>query len=146
MAQPNAPFDEELLTGYLDGALSQRDAQRVRLHCEQDSESRKLLEDLRRLREAARSTRFKAPREDEWPELPQTVPSKISRTLGWLIVIVSTLTITVLAYWIYFREEHSLFETLIFVGFPSGLFLLFFSALLDRLHHMKSDRYLGVKR
>jgi anti-sigma factor RsiW len=146
MAQPMTPFDEELLTGYLDGTLSQGDAQRVRLHCEQDPESRLLLEDLRRLRAAALSTRFKAPSEAEWPELPQTIPSKISRTLGWLILVFSTALITGIAYWIYFREEHSVLETLLFVGLPSGLFLLFCSTLLDRLHHMKSDRYLGVKR
>ena len=51
------PFPEELLSGYLDGALTQQEEQRVRLHLERSPEARAMLEDLAALRSAARPGR-----------------------------------------------------------------------------------------
>ena len=62
-------FDEELISGYLDGALPQVQSQRVRLHVEDCATCRSLLEELSTLRETAMSTRFHGPADDEWPEL-----------------------------------------------------------------------------
>ena len=62
-------FDEELISGYIDGALPQMQAQSVRLHVEDCGACRNLLEELETLRETARSTRFTAPADEEWSEL-----------------------------------------------------------------------------
>ncbi len=92
-------FDEELISGYLDGALPQVQSQKVRLHVEDCGACRNLLGELRTLRETAMSTRFKSPADDEWPELPRTVPGRLSRRMGWVVLIAWLLVVTGLALW-----------------------------------------------
>ena len=54
-------FDESLLSGYLDGELTQADEQRVRLRLEGDSEARTMVAEMQRIRQAARSTELAVP-------------------------------------------------------------------------------------
>ena len=63
-------FDESLFSGYLDGELTQGDSQRVRLHLEDCSSCRDLVGDLQRIREAAMTTEFPVPSDEEWREAP----------------------------------------------------------------------------
>ena len=58
-------FDEALLTGYLDGALTQADDQRVRIHLEECADCRRLSDELRELRETTMTTRFELPADDQ---------------------------------------------------------------------------------
>lgn len=139
------PIDEELLSGYLDGALSQLETQRVRLGLEQDPELLLSFRQLRLLREAALSTRFEAPAEPDWPELPQSPPSRASRLAGWLLVVGWGLMMLFIG--IYeLLSGHSWLEIVLFLGLPGGLVLLFLSVLLDRLKSLKNDKYCGVER
>ena len=140
------PFDEELLSGYLDGALPQATAQRVRLHLEGCDDCRRLHRELLTLREAAISTRFETPADDEWPELPRTRPSLLSRSLGWTVLVAWTVVIAVVALWRAVSQAGDPLEVFLVVGLPGGLLLLFLSVLLDRLRDMKTDRYRGVQR
>ncbi len=137
---------EELLSGYLDGALSQQEAQRVRLSLEEDSELLQTFRELCLLREAALGTRFTAPKEIDWPELPQSPTSGYSRLAGSLLVTGWLLLLTVVGLGELFSGHHSWLEILLFLGLPGGLVLLFLSVLLDRLKTIKDDRYLGVER
>ena len=140
------PFDEEMISGYLDGALPQVQAQKVRLYVEDCEACRALLEELRTLRETAMSTRFNGPADDEWPELPQTRPGRLSRTMGWVMILAWLVAITGLALWHFFTDAHSPLEILLMLGLPGGLLLLFISVLMDRLRDLKTDRYSGVHR
>ncbi len=81
-------FDEALLSGYLDGELTQADAQRVRLRLEEDPAAKSLVDELEQIREAARSTRLPAPADEEWNETPRSGVSRILRRTGWILVIV----------------------------------------------------------
>ena len=140
------PFDEELLSGYLDGALPQAAAQRVRLHLEDCGECRELHRQLLTLRQAAISTRFETPADDEWPELPRTRPSLLSRSLGWTVLVAWTVVIAVVALWRAVSQASDPLEVFLVVGLPGGLLLLFLSVLLDRLRDMRTDRYRRIQR
>ena len=59
-------FDETLLSGYVDSELTQADQQRVRLHLEECRVCRSLMEDLLKMRQAAMSTPFPIPLDEEW--------------------------------------------------------------------------------
>jgi len=137
-------FDEALLSGYLDGALVQTDEQRVRLHLEDCSSCRTLVAELRAAREETISTTFETPRDDEWPEAPQSGTSRLARGIGmplalaWLI-----LTIGYAVWEGWQNSEHSV-ERVIVVGGISAFVLLFLGVLLDRLKATKTDRYRGV--
>ena len=76
-------FDEVLLTGYLDDALVQGDEQRVRVHLEDCTSCRTLVEELAAAREATMSSTFDTPRDHEWPEMPRTGASRLAHRLGW---------------------------------------------------------------
>lgn len=141
-----APIDETLLSGYLDGTLSQLDGQRVRLGLEADAELRRTFRQLRLLREAALATRFAAPDEIAWPELPQSLPSRYSRLAGWLLVVGWILLLAVVGLGELWSGHHGWLEIVLFLALPGGLVLLFFSVLLDRLKSLKTDRYCGVER
>lgn len=139
-------FDEEMISGYLDGALPQVQAQRVRLHVEGCGTCRALYEELRTLREAAISTRFDAPADNEWPELPLTRPGRISRSLGWVLLVAWLAVVSGLSLWRLLTQTGDPLEIFLMLGLPGGLLLLFVSVLTDRLRDLKTDRYRGVHR
>ncbi len=139
-------FDEALLSGYLDRALPQAESQKIRIHLEDCGECRTLYEELRTLREAAMSTPFKVPDDDDWPELPKTRSSRFSRSFGWMMLVSWLVVITALTLWRILSQASDALEIFLILGLPGGLLLLFCSVLLDRLHDLKSDRYRGVQR
>ena len=142
----SSPIDEELLSGYLDGQLSHRDMQRVRLHLEQDPDSRRLIGEMRALRETALATPFTAPADDVWPELPKTRASRWSRSLGWLLMIAWMVVVTSLALWRFLSSTGDPLEIFLVLGLPGAFVLLFVSVLLDRLKTLSGDRYRDVHR
>jgi anti-sigma factor RsiW len=55
------PFPEELLSGYIDGALTRQEEERVRIHLERSPEARALTAELTELRRAIGATRSAPP-------------------------------------------------------------------------------------
>jgi predicted anti-sigma-YlaC factor YlaD len=139
-------FDEVLLSGYLDDALTQAEAQRIRIHLEDCGVCRGLFDELAALREAARTTTFQEPDESAWPELPKTRVSGFSRSLGWLVVVSWLAVVSVLALWRLLSQAGDPLEVFVVLGLPGGFVMLFASVLLDRLRDLKTDRYRGVLR
>ena len=54
-------FDQPLLSGFLDRAISARDRQVVRTHLVRCAECRRVLSDLSEIRQACLATRFRIP-------------------------------------------------------------------------------------
>jgi len=139
-------FEESLLSGYVDGELTQSDSQRVRLHLEECPVCRALVEDLQQLREAAMTTPFPAPGDDEWRESPRSLGSHWARRLGWVLVIIWMLGAGWLAFETIVQGSVAWYEKALIAVLVGGGFLLFLSVLLDRLRVLKSDRYGRVER
>ena len=139
-------FDEALLSGYVDGALVQRDGQRVRVHLERCAECRAVVEDLRAVREATMSTTFETPRDDEWPEAPRTGAGRLLAALGWPLAAAWAALLAGYALWGTWRGTENLVERLLLVGGVAGFALLFSGVLLDRLKTAKTDPYRGVNQ
>lgn len=64
-------FDEAILSGYLDGELTQGDEQRVRLHIEHCAGCGIVIDELRKLREATMNSNFQVPDDTQWDETPR---------------------------------------------------------------------------
>lgn len=139
-------FDEVLLSGYLDHALNQAEAQKIRIHLEDCADCNSLYMELETLRAAAKGTSFKAPDETDWPELPQTRLSWFSRSIGWVVMISWLVVITGLALYRFLTTAGDPLEVFLVLGLPGAFVLLFCSVLLDRLRDLKSDRYRGIQR
>lgn len=86
-SDPATPFPEELLSGYLDGALTQQEEQRVSLHVEGSPQARALLAELAALRQASRTTDFEPVEDRQWCEAPRTPGSAQE---GAQVIVVTT--------------------------------------------------------
>lgn len=142
----NDDFSEELLSGYLDGALVQQDEQRVRVHVAGSPEAQKLLDQLRQIREAARETKFLRPPDLQFSERPKSRLSRLSRFFGAWVVGIWLAALIGYTSWEVAVEEGSWLPKVLFFGLFSGLGLLLLSVLLDRLRDSKDDRYRGVEK
>ncbi len=147
-------FDEALLTGYVDQALTQSDEQRVRVHLEQCPKCRTQVRDMKQLRETTMGSTFETPRDDQWSEAPRTGASWTFSRIGWMLVILWAVGVAGYALWeVWIRPTlwaGSLDEPLgrklaVFSG-VLGFGLLFASVLLDRLKSFKTDRYREVRK
>ena len=146
MAHASPPFDEELLSGFLDGTLSHRETQRVRLLIESNEEARRVYREMQAIRETALATRFLPPDDESWPELPATRISRASRSLGWILICTWLTVVTALSLWRFLSQTGDPLEIFLVLGLPGGFVLLFISVLLDRLRSLPTDRYRNVHR
>lgn len=139
-------FDEALLSGYLDGELTQGDEQRVQVHLEDCEVCRATVDEMTQLQGATMSAEFDVPTDDQWSELPRTRASGVSMRLGWSIVSVWLLTLAgYAASELANSDEPLLTKVLVFAGW-SGFGLLFLGVVLDRLKSMRTDRYREVRK
>jgi len=139
-------FAEELLSGYLDGALTQGDRQRVRLHLEDCPDCRARFQEMTTLREATMTTRFAIPADDQWDETPRGALSLWSRRLGWALVVTWAAGLACFLLWQIAAGPESLLEKTVIFGGILGVVLLFISVLSDRLRAIPTDRYTQVHK
>jgi predicted anti-sigma-YlaC factor YlaD len=139
-------FDETLISGHLDGELTQAAAQKVRLHLEECTACRALLEDLRTMREATISTEFAKPDDDQWNERPRSGLSLLTRGTGWTLAGVWLAAVSVFGLWHLWQSTEELLVRLLVFGGISALALLFTSVLLDRITSARTDPYREVQK
>ena len=139
-------FDEALLTGYLDGVLTQADDQRVRLHLEDCAGCRRLIDEMSEAREATMTTRFELPTDDQWNEAPRGLASRLTFSLGWVLLLIWAVGMLGLAVGHLWSQAMPLTEKLLLFGGISGGALLLVSVLIDRLKAMRNDPYRRVER
>jgi hypothetical protein len=146
MTRCGRSFDGALLTGFVDGALTQADEQRVQIHLEDCAECRTAVEDLQENREVTMTSRFETPPDDSWDERPRGLLSGLSFGIGWLMILAWIAVMASFALWQIFTGPENLLVKLMVFGGLSGFALLLLSVLVDRLKVLPSDRYRGVKK
>ena len=154
--QQEAPvhdFDEALISGYLDGELTQGDRQRVALHIEGCSSCRRIADDLAVLRQATMATTFAIPDDTQWDERPRTGLSRLLLHAGfavgvaWAVVLVAVLGWQLVGGDAAGSESGSGSIGAAFVLAPlAAIALIVLSALADRLRTRQTDPYRQVKK
>jgi len=139
-------FDEALLSGYVDGELTQADEQLVRVHIEDCAACRTQVKEMQQLREVTMSSRFNVPAEDQWSEAPRGTASRLAFGLGWTFVIVWASIVGGYALWEFWRSDGPTGAKLLAFAPVSGAVLLFLSVLIDRLKAMRTDPYRRVQK
>ena len=139
---------DELLSGYLDGELTQSDRQRVGLHLESCPRCAQRLRELESISASLGELRFDMTEEDRqrWGEVMDNAYDRTIRGFGWLLVVGAALVIVgygsyefVLADW-----EAPLVKwavAALYVGFA----VLLLSVLHQRLRARRKDRYKDVE-
>jgi len=138
---------DELLSGFIDGELTQQDRQRVRLHCEICKVCNSNLEQLRSLRQAIGQAQLSDLDQDIWRETMEDTTVKATLGLGWLLLIGGLLIGVGLGVYEIVTSPSSmtLVEKLIVGGIYGGMLLIFISVLRQRLIARKTDRYKDVE-
>lgn len=139
-------FEETLISGHLDGELTQSAAQRVRIHLEDCSHCRELLGDLQAMREATMSTEFSKPDDDQWDERPRSTTSFFARGTAWALALVWLVAVIGYGLWQFWQSSANVVERLLVFGGLSALVLLFISVVLDRISSARTDRYREVEK
>ena len=139
-------FDQTLISGYIDGELTQADDQRVRIHLEDCPDCRRIADDLTRMKEATMTTEFQVPEDTQWDESPRGAASGFLRNFGWLIAVVWLIGIVGYAIWQIATETEELLEVVLVFGLWLGFGLVLLSALVDRLRIRKTDPYRRVEK
>ena len=147
MSNPQHELNEALLSGYLDGALTQGDEPRVRLHVEDCAECRSALDELHKRREATLTADSEVPEDTQWDETPRGALSRLLHNFGWLTAGLWVVGIAAYLVWQINTDSESI-QSGAMLGF--GLMLAFalitISALIDRLQTRKNDPYRRVKK
>lgn len=147
MTSQQHTFDETLVSGYLDGELTQGDAQRVRLHLETCDDCRRLADDLGRLSAVTAATTFQVPNDTQWDERPRTGLSKVFHHSSWILGLLWFVGLIGYVIWQATTDAgSSSFEFLIPVGLWLAIGLALLSALSDRLDTRKNDPYRKVQK
>ncbi len=143
----NSDHIGELLSGFIDGELTQQDRQRVQLHIEDCSNCSAELEELTTLRDRIGKARLSDIDQDRWRETMDDTTVKTSRGIGWLMVIGGALVALGVAVVEILSSPSTmtLIEKIIVGGIYGGMLLLFISVLRQRLIERKTDKYKDVE-
>ena len=137
---------EELLTGYLDGELTQQESQRVAVHIEQCEDCRETWRQLQQLQRAVQETRYPNLEQEKLETMMNDLTSKSLQGIAWFALsagLAMIIAFAVYAFWVDTGMPwyHKLAMSLIWGG-GIGLFV---SVLRQRLIARKTDKYRRVK-
>ena len=149
MVNEKRPVDrhlDELLSGFVDGELTQQDRQRVTLHCDECDECRENLENLRTLRERIGKAPLSEVGEDKWRETMGDSRVQTPRSIGWVMFIAGLLAIAGIGLvGFIFSSDIPIGMKLIIIAIYGGLSTLLYSVLRQRLIERKTDKYKDVE-
>ena len=136
----------ELLSGFVDGELTQQERQRVTLHCDECDECRENLANLRALRERIGKAHLSEVGEDKWRETMNDSRVQTPRSIGWLLFIAGLLAVAgIVLVQLFFNDEIPIGMKLLMVAIYGGLATLLYSVLRQRLIERKTDKYKDVE-
>jgi predicted anti-sigma-YlaC factor YlaD len=136
----------ELLSGYIDGELTQQQQQRVRIHCESCRDCAEELERLEELRREVGRSRLSPLSDDIWREHMKEPTVELSRGLGWILFIVGVLGLSAIGVYEFVIDTSMAAHIKVISGLIwVGLGALLISVLRQRLIERKSDKYKDVE-
>ena len=137
---------DELLSGFIDGELTQQERQLVRLHCDACGECRDNLAKLRALRQRISNAQLSEVGEDKWRETMNDPTVQTTRNIGWLLLIAGLMVVAGIGLIAFiYNGDISVGEKLVIAAIYGGLASLLFSVLRQRLIERKTDKYKDVE-
>jgi anti-sigma factor RsiW len=136
----------ELLSGYIDGELTQQQRQRVEVHCTNCAACAGELDELARLRKEVGAANLSEFGEDTWRETMSDTSVQTSRGIGWLLLVGGILAASGIAVFTFLADPAIVLRDKLIAGAVyGGLALLFISVLRQRLVERKTDKYKDVE-
>ena len=141
-------YDEkfEKLSGFLDGELTQQEAQKISLLIETDPEYKLLYQELSLMRHEVQSLSLQEQELEHLDKLFEEPVAKTSRIFGLALVALSFVAIVGFTLFkIFTHPELGMVEKILVGALGGGSLLLLFSVLRQRLIAIKTDKYKRVK-
>jgi anti-sigma factor RsiW len=139
----------DLLSGYLDGELTQQQSQRVRIHIETCAHCKRLHADLKSMKEQMRQLSYPISDEEVLNALENDLVASSSASVGWTLLIIAGVIAAfsgTTALFLFFAEPGVPVYVKLFNGLlVFGSLALFVSVLRQRLMTYKKDKYRKVK-
>ena len=136
---------EVLLSGYLDGELTQQERQKVDVYLERDERYREILAELERVKTETERLHYEEPSSGDWRTMEKSLVQDVSRGLGWIILSIWAVALTSYGLWeLAAAPDEPLTGKLLVFGFFLGVALLFCSVLTQRMRESRTDKYKGV--
>ena len=136
----------ELISGFVDGELTQQQRQLVSLHCEQCTQCGENLEDMQALRARIGKANLSEIGEDKWRETMDEKGVQNSRSIGWLLFIAGMVAVAgVILITFLFNDEIGTGMKFILAAVYGGLLVLLYSVLRQRMIERKTDKYKDVE-
>jgi hypothetical protein len=136
----------EKLSGYIDGELTQQEAQKMSLLIETDPEYKILYDELSMMRHQVQSLSLQEQELEHLDKLFQEPVAKTSRFFGFILVAASALLIVGFTLFkIFTNPEIETLEKILVGALGGGGLLLLFSVLRQRIISSKNDKYNRVK-
>ena len=136
----------ELLSGYLDGELTQQDNQRVSLHIQSCEACKNSFEELKTMQNMIKQSKYQNMDESQLTHVVNDLTSKNLERISWVAIVSWLIFILVLAgYEFWIDTSLSGFEKFTVSLIIAGSVGLFLSVLRQRLRTRKSDKYRRVK-
>lgn len=136
----------ELLSGYIDGELTQQQRQAVDVHCTDCKSCAEELEELRTLRADIGAASLGQYGEDTWRETMNDSTVHVTRGIGWLLLVGGILACAGIAVIAFLTDPTIELRAKIITGaIYGGMAFLFVSVLRQRLTERKTDKYKDVE-
>ena len=136
---------EVLLSGYLDGELTQQERQKVGVYLERDERYREILAELERVKTETERLHYEEPSSGDWKTMEKSLVQDVSRGLGWIILSIWAVSLTSYGLWeLAAAPDEPLTGKLLVFGFFLGVALLFCSVLTQQMRESRTDKYKGV--
>jgi anti-sigma factor RsiW len=137
---------DDMLSGYLDGELTQGDRQQVEVHLETCAGCRSVYDQLASLRQTVGQMSFEQMSQERWGAMMNDVTVRTSRGAGWLLYVAGLIVVCGYAAYAFMIDDAV--PALIKSGAGAlvvGLLLLFVSVLRERLMARRTDKYEDVE-
>ena len=132
---------------YIDGEMSPEDRAEYERHLDSCDECRRSLESLSGLQSLAGRIKMKDPTDEFWEAYWKSLYRRIERRTAWIIMLIGAIMlITHLLYETISNFGRITFEKVAIVLFILGAVLLLISAIRERIHHHRVDRYKDIER
>lgn len=136
----------DMLSGFVDGELTQQQRQLVTIHCNDCEQCQKDLDELRVLRERIAGSKLSEIGEDKWRESMPEPTVQNTRSLGWILFLGGLLVGASIAVFGFLSDDEISTGMKLLIGaIYGGLGLLFVSVLRQRLIERKTDKYKDVE-
>ncbi len=135
-----------LISGYLDGELTQQEAQKVSLLIESNSDYQKIHQEMSYIKSEIQSLSLQQSEVEHLNKLFQQPTIKYSKMIGVTLLAVSFLLfITFTLYFVLIQVGISLWLKIAIALMGIGCILLFFSVLKHRIMNSKTDKFSRVQ-